>query len=141
MYKYDSEKEALMNIQEACSDSDGGFWASEGVPFVPDILLPVQVGSAFGRGSRVLGERGLILAILEQALEDYREYSSGHNNYAKRMFADAEAWIFAQDMGWYLFSFENICEALEIEPNYIRRMLLTRKPLDLDSPEAQLKAA
>jgi len=36
------------------------------------------------------------------------------------MFADADEWIGDEDRSWY-FSFENICEILEINPGYLRR--------------------
>ena len=43
---------------------------------------------------------------------------------ARQLFDEALAWIASNDRGWF-FSYENICETLEINPEYLRRGLET----------------
>jgi hypothetical protein len=41
----------------------------------------------------------------------------------QKLFQEAEDWILNKNTDW-LFSFENICENLQLNPDYIRRGLL-----------------
>ena len=65
-------------------------------------------------------EKQLMLAVLLDAVECYQQYASDETN---RLFKDTEEWIFADDHEW-LFSFINICEAIYIAPQYLRKGLL-----------------
>ena len=40
----------------------------------------------------------------------------------RQLFAEALEWVDSADKTW-LFSFENICDTLEIDPSYVRRGL------------------
>jgi len=88
--------------------------------FEPDALLPAQFYAAFRGGSAVRGERRLMLAVLQDALDCYQKYAFADDGPGRQMFADANTWIASEDRDWY-FSFENICETLEINPQYLRR--------------------
>jgi hypothetical protein len=88
--------------------------------FEPDALLPAQFYAAFRGGSAVRGEKRLMLAVLQDALDCYQKYAFSKDNHGRQLFSDAEGWITCQDRDWY-FSFENICETLEIDPDYLRR--------------------
>ena len=88
--------------------------------FEPDALLPAQFYSAFRGGSGVRGEKRLMLAVLQDALDCYRKYAFAKDNHGRHLFSDAAAWISCDDRHWY-FSFENICETLEISPAYLRQ--------------------
>jgi hypothetical protein len=46
-----------------------------------------------------------------------------HDEYATRLFREAENWILDNDREW-LFSFINICQTLAIDPQYLRKGLL-----------------
>lgn len=61
-----------------------------------------------------------MLAVLEDAIDCYRKYAFAKDGPGRQLFADASGWISCDDRGW-CFSFENICEALEINPDYLRR--------------------
>jgi hypothetical protein len=87
--------------------------------FEPDALLPAQFYAAFRGGSAVRGEKRLMLAVLQDALECYQKYAFIKDIHAHQLFAEAEEWISCEDRNWY-FSFENICETLEINPEYLR---------------------
>ena len=71
-------------------------------------------------------ERDLMLAILEEALNDYQGCWKARDNKARKRFADARAWIMNTDSEW-IFSFINCCEVLGIQPDCLRRGLLRWK--------------
>lgn len=88
--------------------------------FEPDTILPAQFYVAFRGGSNVRGEKRLMLAVLQDALDCYQKYWGARGFRGKDLFRDAEQWIMDNDRRWP-FSFENICEMLEISPEYLRR--------------------
>lgn len=88
--------------------------------FEPDALLPAQFYAAFRGGVHVKGEKRLMLAVLQDALDCYQKYAFSKDGPGRQLFCDAESWILCEDRDWY-FSFENICETLEINPEYLRR--------------------
>jgi len=90
--------------------------------FEPDALLPAQFYAAFRGGAAVRGERRLMLAVLEDALDCYQKYAFARDGQGRQLFAEACEWIGSESRGWF-FSFENICETLEITPEYLRRGL------------------
>ena len=55
-------------------------------------------------------------AVLEAALEDARDAADR---------TGAASWLESTDRGWP-FSFENICEALDVDPGALRRRLERR---------------
>ena len=63
-------------------------------------------------------EKKLMFAILLDAVESFKEYAE-HN----RSFKDAEEWIFEDDHEWP-YSFINICQAVDMNPKYLRKGLL-----------------
>jgi hypothetical protein len=87
--------------------------------FEPDALLPAQFYAAFRGGSAVRGEKRLMLAVLQDALDCYQKYAFAKDGHGRQLFADADVWVSCEDRDWY-FSFENICETLEINPAYLR---------------------
>jgi hypothetical protein len=87
--------------------------------FEPDALLPAQFYAAFRGGSAVRGEKKLMLAVLQDALDCYQKYAFAKDGAGQQLFTDAHSWISCPDRNWY-FSFENICETLEISPDYLR---------------------
>jgi hypothetical protein len=70
------------------------------------------------------GEEALMLAILEDAIEGFHKYFSARNEKEKRQYQEAEQWILGKDNDW-LFSFENICETLGLDPSYLRPAILS----------------
>jgi len=90
--------------------------------FEPDALLPAQFYAAFRGGSSVRGEKRLMLAVLEDALDCFQKYAISRDGHGQTLFDEANQWIASNDRGWF-FSYENICETLEISPEYLRRGL------------------
>src|SRR5882724_11165482 len=64
-------------------------------------------------------EQTLMFAVLLDAVECFQKYA-GHE--ANRLFKDTDEWIFEDDHEWP-FSFINICEAVDIDPKYLRKGL------------------
>ena len=92
--------------------------------FEPDALLPAQFYAAFRGGSGVRGEKRLMLAVLEDALDCFQKYAVARDGHGQQLFDEAKQWITSNDRIWF-FSYENICETLEINPEYLRRGLET----------------
>jgi hypothetical protein len=68
-------------------------------------------------------ERRLVAAILRDAIDCYLRDCFTKNRHKKRSFREAEEWFFKSD-DYGVFSLENICGILNIDPGYIRRSLL-----------------
>ena len=64
-----------------------------------------------------------MLAILEDAIHCFQDNLLTQNVRSRRLFEEAEEWIVEADGDW-VFSFENICEALGFNPAYVRQGLL-----------------
>ena len=64
-------------------------------------------------------EEDLMLAILQDAIACYQKYAFATDERAKSLFLDAEAWIMSDSVD-ALFCFRNICDVLEVGPEFIR---------------------
>jgi hypothetical protein len=82
------------------------------------------------------GEERLLLAVLESAVEDFQKYILSTDPKERKLFQEAEEWFLEKDSG-ALFSFESICETLQLRPHYIRRGLLLWKEAKLKTSSAQ----
>src|SRR4029078_10164199 len=60
-------------------------------------------------------ERPLVLAILEEAVRSYQHYAFATNRRGRRLFGETCEWFDSHDNTW-IFSFENICYALDLDP-------------------------
>ena len=76
------------------------------------------------------GEERLMLAVLESAVEDFQKYVLARKPSGKKLFQQAEEWFLEKDSE-LLFSFENICETLQLHPDYIRQGLMGWKEAKL----------
>jgi len=93
-----------------------------GVIFQPDTLLPSQFFDRVRRRTEHDGERRLMIAVLEDAVDVYRKQAGARDPRGEQLFQEAEAWIDDPDRAW-LFSFQNICDVLDIDADYLRRGL------------------
>ncbi len=71
-------------------------------------------------------EEALILAVLEDAVDCFQKYLTARDRRGATLFREAEEWILGEDPDWP-FSFEQICETLGIDPNYLRQELMRWK--------------
>jgi hypothetical protein len=86
---------------------------------------PIAIEQFFTNGVH-LGEERLMLAVLQDAVDCFQEHVLAQYIWEKKLFQDAEDWIFDENTDWP-FSFQNICETLQLNPDYIRRGLLVWK--------------
>src|SRR2546426_428977 len=102
--------------------------------FEPDVLLPAQFFAAFRREGGLERERLLMLAVLEDAVDCYQKYAHSRDPRGRQMYDEAREWVTSTDRIW-LFAFENICDTLEINAEYMRRGR-PRLPAALFGPRA-----
>ena len=86
-----------------------------------------QFFSTFRRREPIEPERALLAALLQDAIEDYRKFKKARDPEGRQRFREVDAWINESASDW-IFSFKNVCELLNLEPEYVRRALDPRKP-------------
>jgi len=94
--------------------------------FQPDTLMSAQYFENLRRRIVLEPEKSLMLAILEDAVRSYQENLLSRQKRAKKLFEDAAEWIAETGSEW-IFSFESVCDALGLNPAYVRRGLLQWK--------------
>lgn len=94
--------------------------------FQPDTLLPAQYYETLHNRASLLPEKRHMLAVLEDAIGCFKNSIFAQGRRQATLFHDADSWILGENNDW-LFSFENICETLGIEPAYLRQKLLSWK--------------
>ena len=82
---------------------------------------PVDFEQFFKRANRGAEER-LMLAVLQDAVDCFQQYALSECPWEKQLFNEAERWLLERNSDW-LFSFEKICESLQLDPGYIRKGL------------------
>ncbi|HXG52920.1 MAG TPA: hypothetical protein VNN77_16095 [candidate division Zixibacteria bacterium] len=87
-----------------------------------DPLSPFEFFQTFKRTSYLQPEKRLVLAVLEDAVLCLRKYSGCPSGKGRRLFQETMEWVLTDDPDW-LFSFANVCEALGLDPRYVRRGL------------------
>jgi hypothetical protein len=94
--------------------------------FQPDILAEDEYAKTLQRKQHFTPEEQLMLAVLEDAVFCFQKYLSAQDRKGRALFQEAEEWILDENDEWF-FSFNNICEVLRVDPNYLRQGLLTWK--------------
>ena len=113
----------------------------------PDTVLPSQFFSVLRQKGFVEGEKRLMAAVLADAVDVYQKMAFSGEVRGRQLFLDAEDWLFGGGSTRWFFSFENICDVLSLEPEYIRRGLIdwkdrrvgTIRPKDAFRREAQAR--
>ncbi len=67
-------------------------------------------------------ELKLMAMILEDAITCYLRYGSAKSEAGRREHRAAERWLFSRDRDW-IFSFENICHHLGVDPDFARQRI------------------
>lgn len=91
--------------------------------FEPDILTTYQFSKVFREKTRFGPEERLMFAVLADAVECFQKYLGANSRRCRALFSNAEAWIYSKDSRWP-YSFEHICEMLQISPSYLRKGLI-----------------
>ncbi|HVO23030.1 MAG TPA: hypothetical protein VMW56_05320 [Candidatus Margulisiibacteriota bacterium] len=88
--------------------------------FEPDVLIAGLVVGARRRRAALSGEKRLMLAIVENALDYYQKYLLATDRVGRALFAEAAEWM-ASTSDEDVYSFENISATLDINASYFRR--------------------
>ena len=91
--------------------------------FQPSSLLSAEYFETLRRKTILEPEKRLMLAILEDAVDCFQNNVFPQSLKGRRLFQEAEKWVVEVDGDW-VFSFENVCETLELNPAYVRQGLL-----------------
>lgn len=86
---------------------------------LPEAGLARALAGASGTRVAASGERRLRLAVLADAVACLQRNASAKSRRRRRLFLEAETWIMESDYG-SAFSFESVCEALGLDPEYLR---------------------
>src|SRR5215510_7211904 len=94
--------------------------------FEPDTLLSAQYFENFRRKTLLEPEKSLMLGVLDDAVNCFQENLLPKSGRGRKLFDEAEEWILdeARDC---IFSFENICEVLGFNAEYLRHGLVRWK--------------
>lgn len=93
--------------------------AGRSLQFEPDTFLPSQWHRNVVADSSHVPEKRLLLAILEEAVATVQRYVLDDRRRGRRLYREAEQWILSNDLSWPC-TFCNICDALGIDPVYLR---------------------
>lgn len=89
-------------------------------PFVREQLEDL-IGGARGGGIGA-PERALMQAMLQDAVLCLMRQAAPANE-RPQLYAEARAWVESRSRAW-VFSFESVCDALDMNPDYLRHRLL-----------------
>jgi len=101
----------------------------------PVIVLPDQFFERVSAGSRHHAEKRLMVAVLQDAVATFQRHVHTESGPGVRMFQEVEKWFWSNDHSWP-FSFENICNTLDINSLYLRRALALSRRGSRNSPGA-----
>ncbi len=87
--------------------------------FQPDTLLVSQYVNARSSQGIFSPEKSLMLAILKDAISSFQEHHAARQGKRKREFDRVRRWLFEPAEDW-VFSFDNICASLALDPQYVR---------------------
>ena len=86
----------------------------------PAAVLPEQFYPQLEDKAVSQSIQALMHAVLDDALWTWKKQFITKERRVQRLAREAEEWFFSEDESWP-FSFVNICEALGLDPAYIRR--------------------
>lgn len=100
----------------------------------PETILPSQFFDRFRIDATFQPEKRLMLAVLEDAVGTFQKHVTATNRRARRLFVEAEEWFGSDSTDWP-YSFENVCVALGLEAEYLRRGLRRWQEAQVQQPE------
>jgi hypothetical protein len=90
-----------------------------------EVVLPAQFGRPARCGARDSSTHRLMLGVLRDAVDLYCRAADPGRRVTPRERREVRSWFESRDRRW-LFSFERICEALDLDSDYVRRGLHTK---------------
>ncbi len=88
----------------------------------PDTMTPLQFFERQFAEASLVPEKRLMLAVLEDAIASFQRNLVQPRVGEENEEGKVEEWLDSDDMSWP-FSFASICEALDMEPAYLRQGL------------------
>lgn len=109
---------------EEATERGGRFQSDERLldVFDPDIILPAQHFAAIQRKKFPSGEHRLLVALIQDAIECFQKHMHARDAKRRQLFLDAQGWIGSEDDRG-IFSFNNVCMLLSMNPDYVRQGL------------------
>jgi len=108
----------------------------------PDVLTSFEYSKTFRRRDHLLPEVRLMFAVLINAIECLQKYSGGKSRRCQKISAEAEEWVLDAESRM-LYSFEHVCEVLQLDPSYLRkglmRWLADFQKIGSDSPQRRIR--
>ncbi|MEO8603449.1 MAG: hypothetical protein ABI629_12805 [bacterium] len=102
------------------------------------MILPSQY---FRPPDNLAPERRLMMAILADVIRCIEKYRSHTDARGRRMFVQAKQWLVAEEPSWP-YSFQHICDLLDLEANAVRyRLLWAPRPAVAEPPEVAAVAS
>ena len=103
-------------------------------------LRPHRIRSGQFRGKRRQDTqteplRRLMAAVLCEAVNRFQRNLFQNSLYGRCEFVEAEFWLF-KDRSKALFSFNNVCDFLSLDPQHIRRQLSSRRRCHVRAPDS-----
>ncbi len=102
----------------SCREDDSGDPRSP----ASDHLPPMQFVELFQRPSNRIPEVALMAAVLEDAILSVCRCAGSRGVRSQQLFQETAEWFASSDTSWP-FAFENICDALALESDWIRGLL------------------
>ncbi|HXJ33835.1 MAG TPA: hypothetical protein VMS22_07305 [Candidatus Eisenbacteria bacterium] len=106
-------------------------------------ILPAQVPNP--SMAQLEPVKRLMLAVLECAVNDFQTYTTVPTGRGRRLFTEVDAWFRSSTDG--PFDFETICQATDLDPDFIRKGLRSsyaawcRQPSISMAPKAKIAAS
>lgn len=92
----------------------------------PDTVLPAQFYPGRRSRGRHDAEHELVVAVLQDAIDCFQKHMFARDRKARQLFVDAEEWLMSADRRWP-FSFENVCDLLDVDASGLRQGLVRWK--------------
>jgi hypothetical protein len=107
-----------------------------------EVLLPVQFHDRPNSASTGEPLRRLMVAMLVDAIKCVQTKFDARQSARRQDYGDARSWIFSND-DKRVFSFKALCDALDIDPNVVRKYLAQweEKRLNGEKPRRIIRRA
>ncbi len=105
---------------------DGDYFNDLPPVFQVRTLMPVQYFTQNERRKARSPEKRLMYAILEDAVSVYCNFREPATRRQRRVYKETVDW-FASDEASWVFSFRRVCDALDLDPSWIREGIRRRR--------------
>lgn len=87
--------------------------------FEPDALGSAYYFDNLQRKTLMEPKKRLMMAILDDAIHCFQDNVLAKTGHPRKLFQEAEEWVVREGAD-RIFSFRNVCELLELDPEYLR---------------------